>query len=559
MSFDLTTVCCKRVAILLSAGLCSSLFAQSAYDDAIESAKPPRELQTSPKELVIEQSNEALVLDDSEKLFIKGFVVEGALEGDSFEEILTPYKNRELSMRDINEAALKVAKYYIDQGYLTAVAFTPKQSVKNDTLTIQVVIGKYGKVSYDNTSPVTNFVVKTSLEKSLKSGAYVTSASLERAMLLIDDMAGAGLPTVIILEGKEFGSSDFDFSVGSENRFGGYITGDNYGSRLTGKYRVSAGVDINSPLKLGDKLSFSGLKGKDLQNGRAAYAFPLYSNGLKGEISIEKTDYELGQEYRDLEAVGDARTLSAGLSYPIIRTQYENLYVSAGFAQRDMEDRIKVLDITIPKEINVASLGISYEAYTTIFGLNAFVVADGTFNAGRLKIEDEVQNELNKNGANTVGDYQKFDISLLSSVALSESFTLNTNVRAQKALKSKNLDASEQISITGIGGVRGFPDAEYSADSGFAAGAELNYKLPQFIGISHNIGVFFDVGRGFVEDRDYGAAPKSRTLGDVGLSYYVKYKSFFAKAQAANIVGKENVLSQEDYNTRYLLQTGATF
>jgi hemolysin activation/secretion protein len=537
---------------------CSALF---GYDEGIESAKPPKEPQTKPDKLAIsQQESQKSASEDGARIFIRDFHIEGADNGSSHEDILSSYKNRELSMSEIGDIVSKITQKYRKEGYLTASAFVPKQEMRDDILQITVIIGTYGAVSYENKSPIADFVVKSTLEKSLKKGEYVTSSSLERAMLLVSDMAGTSLPKVTIFEGEEFGSSDFDFQLDTAGRFDGYITGDNYGSRLTGKQRVSAGVDINSPFSLSDKISFSGVqsKGANLQDGRIAYSFPVYSNGLRGEISAEKTDYELGQEYKDLEAVGTAKVLSASLSYPIIRTQLENLRARVSFAKKDMEDEIKAVGNTIPKEINTASFGLSYERYTTFLGLNAFYTVGGNVNFGRLKITDEAERELNKNGTNTVGSYSKVDIVFLGSVALNDSFTLMGNVKVQKAFSGKNLDGSEQISISGVNGVRAYPDSEYSGDSGYTAGIELSYKLPSFVGISHNAGVFLDIGRGFVEDDSYTLA-KSRTLSDIGLSYYVKYKGLFAKAQAARVVGNEKVLSQDDYETRYLCQIGMVF
>jgi hemolysin activation/secretion protein len=537
---------------------CSVLF---GYDEGIESAKPPQELRTEPNELVIiEQNSKEAVLEDGGRIFIRDFSIEGAEDGSSYDDILSSYKGKELNMREINEAVSKITAEYRKKGYLTASAFVPKQNIENDILKIVIVIGKYGTISYDNQSPIKEFIIQSTLEKTLKKGEYVTSSSLERAMLLVNDMAGTDLPEVAIFAGEEFGSSDFNFDLHTAKRLDGYVTGDNYGSRLTGKQRLSLGLDVNSPFGLSDRISLSGVqsKGAELQDGRVAYAFLLYSNGLKGEISAEKTDYELGQEYKDLEAIGTAKVLSASLTYPFIRTQLENLYTKVSFSKKDMEDKIQVLNNIIPKEINVASFGLSYEKYTTLFGLNAFYTVGGNVNFGKLKITDEKESELNKKGVNTVGSYRKADITFLGSVALSDSFTLMGNIRAQKAFGGKNLDGSEQISISGVNSVRAYPDSEYSSDSGYIAGLELDYKLPGFVGIAHNAGVFFDMGRGFIEDDSY-TVTKSRTLSDIGLSYHVRYKGLFAKVQAARIVGSEKVLSEDDYETRYLCQVGMVF
>jgi hemolysin activation/secretion protein len=141
---------------------------------------------------------------------------------------------------------------------------------------------------------------------------------------------------------------------------------------------------------------------------------------------------------------------------------------------------------------------------------------------------------------------------------LNKDISLVGTLRAQKALNGKNLDGTEQLSISGLNGVKAYPDSEYSADNGYVIGLEADYRLPEIIGITHHLGVFFDNGRGKIEDDGYTTA-KSRTLSNMGLLYAVKYKSFFLKTQAARTIGGENVESERDYETRFLCQTGVIF
>lgn len=545
--------------------LCSSLAFGYDISDAVKSAEPPKAPVNTkaPEPLPIYQSdNEPMTIEDGKKIFVKDFDLQdtGSVNVSEFENILSEYRNKELNMRDINEITSKITQFYREKGYIVAHAFVPKQEMKDEVLIIKIVVGKYGNTSFENKSLINDAMINRILNNALKNNDEVTTSSLERAMLLVSDMPGASLPKVTIGQGSEYGYSDFLLDIDKSQRVNGYIIGDNYGSRLTGKNRLMAGVDINSPLGFSDKLSFFGMISDktDIKNGRVAYGFPLWSNGLRGELSAATTSYELGKEYEGLDAVGSATIFQGDIVYPIIRSQFQNLNLHFSYAHKDMEDKMKAIGSKIPKTINVATLGLSHEKYTSLFGLSTYFSIAGNVNLGHLSIDDDAEKALNKAGANTIGTYSKADISLLASLAFTEKLSFTSRATLQKALGNKNLDSSEQLTISGLASVRAYPDSEYSADNGITFGAELNYRLPDIIGINHNIGTFFDIGRGDYEDGDY-AALKDRTLMDAGISYSVRYKSLFAKAQYARIIGGEKVESQKDYNNRYLLQIGATF
>jgi hypothetical protein len=68
--------------------------------------------------------------------------------------------------------------------------------------------------------------------------------------------------------GTQVGSSDFIIETQSTPFYDGYVVADNTGSKFTGKNRLMSGINLNSPLNLGDKFSVSGLisNGEDIKN-----------------------------------------------------------------------------------------------------------------------------------------------------------------------------------------------------------------------------------------------------------------------------------------------------
>ncbi|MDR0550319.1 MAG: hypothetical protein LBI10_13070 [Deltaproteobacteria bacterium] len=80
-------------------------------------------------------------------------------------------------------------------------------------------------------------------------------------------------------------------------RFSGFLSSDNQGSRFTGRFRFMAGVDVNSPFNLGDKLSIFGLttETQELNSASISYALPLGYSGLRLNLGFSEVFYRLGQ------------------------------------------------------------------------------------------------------------------------------------------------------------------------------------------------------------------------------------------------------------------------
>jgi hemolysin activation/secretion protein len=113
------------------------------------------------------------------------------------------------------------------------------------------------------------------------------------------------------------------------------------------------------------------------------------------------------------------------------------------------------------------------------------------------------------------------------------------------------------LSLGGINGVKLYPDGEESAENGYIYNTEVTYTLPFYKGINSKIGLFYDIGN--VKMSKDITNEKSRTLQDIGLSYYASYKDFFLNTHLAHKVGAARVTSKDDYDSRFMFQTGFTF
>jgi hemolysin activation/secretion protein len=554
----------KKTSILLATTL--SLYAAPVPNigDVLKEVKPPK--VEKKKELLppLQQESEEYKksFKDGIKIFIKSYSISGntQINTKKLQSILKPYEAKNLSFKEIQEIVSLITKTYKDEGYFVARAYIPTQNLQaqDGVLKIAIIEGNYGEFKLENSSLVKDSILQAKLDVT-KTKEVIAIKDLQRALLLINDTPGVKVSSTKIAAGEELGSSDFIIGTQATEPYNGYLIGDNYGSDYTGKYRVMAGVDINSPFKIGDKISLSALSSEDmgLLNGRVGYGFPIYENGLRGEVSYSKTTYELGDKYKNLDALGSADSFVTLFTYPIIRSNGENLNTYLRTSYNKMNDEIRATSSNVKKNTVVSKVGVDYLKNHLIFGKYSQTKIDTSLSLGRLNFNNSVDEADDEAGANTNGGFSKINIELENNTLLNEKINWKNKLQLQYALGNKNLDGSEDLSLGGINGVKFYPSGEESAENGYIYSTELTYTLPSFNELNSKIGIFYDVGRVYMSRNITNE--KSRTLQDIGLSYSAFYKRFFMNTNLSHKIGAAKVTSEDDYSTRFMLQLGMTF
>lgn len=538
---------------------------QSAITQTPETVRPERELpEREDIPGLDEASKTPAVTPGEETIHIRDFKLEGVefLDESELQSLLEPYRNRDLTIAQIEEAAARITQVYQERGYILTRAYIPRQDARDGVLTINILAGRYGDITIENYSLVDNDFLKNMFSR-FKTGEIAMGSDLERKLLLVGDLPGASMPSMAVGPGKTHGTADLGVTVPNGDRFNGYLTLDNQGSRYTGRWRLGAGLDINSLFGAGDRLTFNGVGtdelGDGLLNGRFAFSTPLGYDGLRAELAVERTAYELNKEYRELDAVGYTDAIKGTLSYPIIRSRNQNLWLNVQGAYKHIKDEIKEFDEVLHKHSWVGSGFVQYERWTKVFGEYRLYTSAGLgFTYGHLRIGDKQQRASNKRGADTIGDFSYVSFNFMANYAFTQKFSFNLIFNAQQVFNRKNLDGSEQFIISGPGGVRAYRET-LSGDNGYFLNGEFRYQLPEVVeNWRHSVGLFGGIGRSYYADGDY-VVSNGDTIYDVGVGYYVNYDPIFAKIQLAHMVGPRPDGIYTGGRTHVLANIGITF
>ncbi len=180
-----------------------------------------------------------LEIDDGEKLAVKQFVLDGAIDrpqhGIAVADLqaLVDAKLAErpdgFSVGRLQEVADAVTKYYRDRGLILAQAFVPVQSVDGGAVKIQIMEGLLGNVVTEGNKMYKPKVLSQPFTKLI--GQPVTKESIESALLTVSD--NPGLSSFGVFQpGTRVGTADIMLKVQHEKRFESALRWDNHGIRL---------------------------------------------------------------------------------------------------------------------------------------------------------------------------------------------------------------------------------------------------------------------------------------------------------------------------------------
>ena len=403
--------------------------------------------------------------------------------------------------------AQRITDVYQAGGYPFARAILPPQDLANGDLRIEVIEGRYGVVQAQGDDSVLAQQATAFLD-GLLPGSVIASAPLERAALLLDDLPGIQT-SATMRPGTQAGTGDLIVQVARDQRVRGDIGLDNAGSRYTGKNRVRANVDINSPFLLGDQLTVRALLSEEkLWLGSLGYSLPLGTSGLRGNVGYSHTSYELAKEFASLHANGTAKVASAGLSYPILRSQKANLTLIATYQSKDLHDNRDSTRTYESKSSQSMPLALQFDFRDAFDGIT---YGSASWTPGKLKLDA---------GLTAVDDYKsngrfhKVNLDVVRLQSLPAGFNLMAHLSWQQA--NKNLDSSEKLSLGGASGVRAYPSGEATGDEGGLAQLELRYDAGAYTPYA-----FMDAGRITVNAKPVVAGDNRRSLsgGGLGLRY----------------------------------------
>jgi len=471
------------------------------------------------------------------------------LPTDMLHALVASGEGKTLTLNDLDALAERITQAYHDHGYPLDSAYIPAQTLSDGVVRIAVVEARYGKVTLQNQSDVSDRPLNATLAP-LQSGQPVTEYTMERSLLLLSDISGASVNSVM-RPGSTVGTSDLLVDVTSAPRYTGTLGLDDYGNRYTDRVRLSGSFDVNGLLHQGDLLDLSALSsGSGMNYGRIGYRYLLNGQGTMLGAAVSGLDYHLGNGLSDLHAHGSAQVASVNVLQPFIRNTAYNLYGQIEFDHKRLKDDIDIASIDTNRHTNswTATLAGDQRDLRGITNFNVSVTY------GRLGFDNDAAEFADALGPRTQGSYTKYDFSISRLLQLDPTNALYFGFSGQWA--NRNLDTSEQFYLGGPNTtVRGY-------DVGAVAGAQGNLGTIEF---RHDMifqllpgpwqaAIFVDSGHVQQYKTPFVPGPNSGRVSSVGVGlHWSAPQDWVASVSVATPIGNTPALigPNADTSTRF--------
>jgi hemolysin activation/secretion protein len=414
--------------------------------------------------------------------------------------LLRPFLHRPLKFSELQAAALAVSDAYREAGWI-ARAYLPRQEIDAGVVTIQVVEAVFGGVRVDGAVRIAPLQAQRIVERAQPLGSLLNADALDRAILLVDDLPGAGA-TGNLAAGERDSETGLVLHLTSEPLLSGDGAIDNSGSRATGATRASANLSLNSPLRLGDQGVVNLLHSDGSDYLRGAYSLPLGDAGWRAGLNASTLRYRLvADEFAALHARGSADSAGVEVSYPLLRSRLSNLFLQINGDSKRYDNQANGA-VSSHYRLDSLSVGVSGNHFDAFAGGGATSANLGLVQ-GQVKLDGSPNQAADASSTGTGGSFRKLRYGIARQQALSETFSLAASLAGQYA--SKNLDSSEKFYLGGLYGVRAYPASEAGGSNGQLVNLELRVRLPAGVGL---VG-FYDWGHVTVNrNNDFAGAAR---------------------------------------------------
>ena len=411
--------------------------------------------------------------DDEQTVFINGFRFSGnqLLSDEVLSQAVATYTNRALGLKQLREVADVVMITYRQAGW-TARAYLPKQEIEDGMVTIQVVEAVFGGASLTGDEPkrIEAKRLIEMAESNLGTGQPLNAKRLDRVLLLLDDLPGVSVAGHLV-PGDQDGETNLVLAANDEALYSGNAAVDNQGSRASGSERLSVNLNINSPAHLGDLLGINTIRTQGSEYYRLSYSLPVGYEGWRIGVHASGLYYRvITSEFASLNAFGTATTQGLDFTYPLLRSQLQNISFSASYDDKQFHNTSGGTTTSYAIEAYNASVNASY--------VDSWA-GGGVTNAS-------VGITLGDNSADS--RYNKLALTVSRLQSLNETLSVFAAISAQTT--KSNLDSSEKMYLGGATGVRAYPASEAGGSQGNTLTLELRKNLENNLSL---IG-FYDYG-----------------------------------------------------------------
>ncbi len=485
------------------------------------------------------------------KFTLKTVKVEGqtVYEPAAIEPLYADMLGKTVTLADIYSLADRLTAKYRNDGYILSQVIIPPQTIDGGTVRLQVVEGFVDQVSIQG-STQRNIAYLNGFADKIRAAKPLNSKTLERYLLLMNDLAGVQARAVLSPSPRTPGASDVTLIV-SQKAYDAFMQIDNRGSRYLGPLQLNLGTRLNNITGFYEGVNFQvvtapdGWPDRELSFGGITWSQPLNHEGTKLTAGASITSTHPGYTLSPFDVDGIAKSVNLELSHPFIRSRNTNLYAGLRFNYLDThrndnlglgttEDRLRVLRLNGTYQFADSLLGVNNLTAEISKGVNLFNAS----NAG----------DAGLTRANGDPRFFKGTAEITRTQRINQTFEAYAAATGQ--LSANTLLASEEFGVGGVTYGSAYDNSEITGENGVAGRLELraNNLIKAPVDFWQLYG-FYDVGK--VWDRDNAVATqRRRSLASAGAGTRININEHFAGTFELAVPLTREVETENDNNPR---------
>lgn len=470
--------------------------------------------------------------------------------------IIAPLRGKNISLQQVYALAQQLTAKYRGDGYILSQVIVPPQTIDSGVLTLRAIEGFIDTVSF----PDIPSAEKARLEKytaPLKTARPLKAAQLERVLLLMNDLPGMTVESVLSPSPTQQGAADLTLVIAKKN-YDTFFEINNRGSRYLGAVQAQTALRLNNPLGFYEAVTVQfatapdGFPHRELDFAALGFEQPLGTKGTLWDMGSSITSTDPGYDLATFDIKGLARAFYIGMTHPVIRTRTHNLFVDLRFhvlnSERTdnlgtgkTEDRLRVLRLSGDWEYADAFKGFNHTQITLSKGLDV--------------LNMKPKNSLNPTRARGEPEFFKIGFEARRTQQINDRLILAVSVSGQKS--AHYLLASEEFGIGGAGFGSAYDSSEITGEDGLAARVELRTDIRHDTSVFKPY-IFYDIGK--VWDRDNLAVrDRQRSLASTGFGARFSFGKHLGGDIEAALPLTRRVEAENDKDLRLFARLTAQF
>ena len=525
----------------------------------LQQIQPIKEEAPSPSDtgLIIEEDG-ATKMPESRPFLVSSILISGneTFDNTTLNALIAGFEGNLLTLPQVEELSNRITNFYHSKGYPFARAIVPAQIIKSGIVQITVIEARYGKIIIHNNSRVQSKLIQATLSP-LQSGLFISQAEMDRSLLLVSDISGM-LLNATLKPGLAPATSDLVIDTDASPSITGNVSTDNYGSRYTGKARITGTVNYFNPLHSGDVLSVSGLSSGSGVN-YASISYETLLNGIGTRIggSYLSLHYELGGVFTSINVHGTVQAESTWVKQKFMRSNKANIYGKIEYNHKKLRDHVDASGTRTDRQLDSVSIKFSGDVFDSVLssGFNLWSLG---YTTGNLNFDNDVAKLADASTAFTQGRFNKWNIDFIRQQKLSTNLSLYVAISAQAT--NSNLDSSEKMISGGSHSVRAYDVGMLAGDNVVSEILELRHylgtnKLGQWQAVA-----FLDNAHLIINQRIWSSGANSATLSGAGLGLnWVGANQWNASAYIATPIGTKPALISNNTSTQAWIEISKKF